>query len=101
RGEGDGLGPDLLTDDIRRQPGAGALMDYGAAAKVRQRERVLSIAAVGRADQTEKRCVAGDREQRSVAERPSLRGEVPGERADFSNVRFRHRGILLAARDVS
>jgi hypothetical protein len=76
-------------------------MNQGAAAKVRQCERVLSIAAVRRADQAEKRCVAGDREQRSVAERPSLRGEVSGERTDFSNVRFRHRGILLAAWDVS
>src|SRR5260370_15876435 len=55
---------------------AAALVDWQAAAEVRQREGALSVATVGGADQVEERVVLRDRQQLPFAEHPSGASEV-------------------------
>src|SRR5450755_4199135 len=72
-----------------------AEMKRNAATKVGKRERRLSIAAVGRADQIEQGLVLGNREQLALAEHPSRGGKVASKHSDFSNVGLCHIFVLL------
>jgi hypothetical protein len=51
---------------------------------IRQRERGLAVAAVGRAQDREQRRVLRDRKQLSLTEQPATRGEVAGKDGDLA-----------------
>src|SRR5437763_622136 len=72
-----------------------AEVERKAAAKVRQRERALTVAAVGRADELKQDLVFRDGKQLTLAEHPACGSEVAGEHTDFSNVRLCHVFVLL------
>jgi hypothetical protein len=52
-----------------------------------EREGILTVAAVGGADQVEEDVVFGDRDEPAVAERPACRLEVAREHADLAHIR--------------
>src|SRR5262249_44830822 len=60
-------------------------MHRQAALQVGQCECLLTIAAVGRADQIEQSIILGDRYERPVAERPADRGKVAGKHTDLAD----------------
>ena len=78
-----------------------ALVDQRAAPQIGKRECGLAVAAIGRAEQGEQRVVLRDRLQRAIAKSPTERREIPGERADFSDVVLGHGSVLLATGTVA
>lgn len=65
-------------------------VDRHLAAKIRQRECGLTIAAVRRPQEREKRLVLIDGQELSVRQRPPLGGEGEGHYADFREEWGRH-----------
>src|SRR6185503_1952713 len=58
--------------------------------QVGQREGFLAVTAVGCADQREERVVFRNRDERAVAEGPTIRREAAAEHADFTDKGFTH-----------
>ena len=69
---------------------AAADVNRGAPAVVRQGEVYPTVTAEGGAEQREKRLVLVDRQQLSIAQRPSTRGKREGHDADFAQKGFGH-----------
>ena len=76
REQRDGLDAARFAELPRGETGAGARADRQPPAQVGQREGLLAVAAVGRADQVEERVVLGDREEAAVGGVPARRAEV-------------------------
>jgi hypothetical protein len=74
---------------------AAASMDGRSALQVRQRERGLSIAAKGGAQQREQRLAVVDRRQLPVAQRSSPRLVPEGHDPDLGKEWFCHRFLLV------
>ena len=72
-----------LTKPAGRQSGPVTGMHYRPVLQVGQGERGPPVAAVGRAEDGEKRRVLGDRQERSVAKRPAPWREIAGEDPDL------------------
>src|SRR6266536_1218643 len=67
-----------------------ALVKRDAPAEVRQCERALTVAAIGRADQLKEHVELGDRQELPLTEHPPGRGKVSAEHANLTDVRLRH-----------
>src|SRR3954452_14225748 len=85
----DGQG-DFLRATGLGESGSVALMNGETPAEIGQGERRFPVAAVGGADQLEKRLVLGDRQQLALTEHPTRRGEVPSEHPELAHVWLRH-----------
>jgi hypothetical protein len=72
---------------VRADGDAAARTDDGAATQIRQRERGLPIAAIGRTKQREQGLILIDRQQLAIGERPAGRRKVSRKGHDFAEKR--------------
>jgi hypothetical protein len=67
---------------------AASHMHRHATLQIRQRKRILSVAAVSRADEVEECVVFSNGNQLAVAKRPVLRREIARKQPDLADVRL-------------
>ena len=91
-GQCDGFAAKALPDHVGSAGNRiSALVDGKTRLKVGQIKGVHAVAAVGGAEQVEERIVLRDGEALTIAKRPTPRGEIAAEHADFTDKRSTHK----------
>src|ERR1044072_680403 len=80
----------LALSIVLRDSGPLTHVHWGAPLEIRNIERLLAIAAVGRADQSKERVVLGNRHLLTLTKGPAGRRKVAAKHSNFTYKRFAH-----------